>query len=249
MTYKFTNRAEKAIQIANDIANEFGHNYIGTEHLLYGLAKEGTGVASKVLENQGVTSDKVESEIEELIGSVPKLSEETTIGFTPRTKRVIENAFREARKLGSEFIGTEHILIGIMLEGDSIAVRILMDLDVNPQKLYNEIVKGNSEEAIKGLKMMFRKMIAGVVVFLIPSIIAGTIRIISGKEYETSDMEICVTCFNSPSDPVCKQAIDKYNGMEQGEIDEAKEKNKEGVDDSKIEGGEVDTSNMGTSSN
>ena len=126
MTYKFTNRAEKAIQIANDIANEFGHNYIGTEHLLYGLAKEGTGVASKVLESQGVTSDKIESEIEELIGSVPKLSEETTIGFTPRTKRVIENAFREARKLGSEFIGTEHILIGIMLEGDSIAVRILM---------------------------------------------------------------------------------------------------------------------------
>ena len=154
MTYKFTNRAEKAIQIANDIADEFGHNYIGTEHLLYGLAKEGTGVASKVLENQGVTSDKVESEIEELIGSVPKLSEETTIGFTPRTKRVIENAFREARKLGSEFIGTEHILIGIMLEGDSIAVRILMDLNVNPQKLYNEIVKViNEDEQIENSKV------------------------------------------------------------------------------------------------
>ena len=153
MTYKFTNRAEKAIQIANDIANEFGHNYIGTEHLLYGLAKEGTGVASKVLENQGVTFDKVEAEIEELIGSVPKLSEETTIGFTPRTKRVIENAFREARKLGSEFIGTEHILIGIMLEGDSIAVRILMDLNVNPQKLYNEIVKViNEDEQIENSK-------------------------------------------------------------------------------------------------
>ena len=153
MTYKFTNRAEKAIQIANDIANEFGHNYIGTEHLLYGLAKEGTGVASKVLESQGVTSDKVEAEIEELIGSVPKLTEETTIGFTPRTKRVIENAFREARKLGSEFIGTEHILIGIMLEGDSIAVRILMDLNVNPQKLYNEIVKViNEDEQIENSK-------------------------------------------------------------------------------------------------
>ena len=124
MTYKFTNRAEKAIQIANDIANDFGHNYIGTEHLLYGLSKEGTGVASKVLENQGVVPEKIEAEIEELIGSVPKLSEETTIGFTPRTKRVIENSYREARKLGSEFIGTEHILIGIMLEGDSIAVRI-----------------------------------------------------------------------------------------------------------------------------
>ena len=158
MTYKFTNRAEKAIQIANDIANDVGHNYIGTEHLLYGLSKEGTGVASKVLENQGVVPEKIEAEIEELIGSVPKLSEETTIGFTPRTKRVIENSYREARKLGSEFIGTEHILIGIMLEGDSIAVRILMDLDVNPQKLYNEIVKViNEDEQIEGSKSSEKK--------------------------------------------------------------------------------------------
>ena len=158
MTYKFTNRAEKAIQIANDIANEFGHNYIGTEHLLYGLCKEGTGVASKVLENQNITPEKIEAEIEELIGSVPKLTPETTIGFTPRTKRVIENAFREARKLGSEYIGTEHILVGIMLEGDSIAVRIMMDLNVNPQKLYNEIVKViNEDEQIDGSKQTEKK--------------------------------------------------------------------------------------------
>ena len=146
MTYKFTNRAEKAINIANDIANDFGHNYIGTEHLLYGLSKEGTGVASKVLENQGVTPEKIEELIEDLIGVVPKIQEETAVGFTPRTKRVIENAFREARKLGSEFIGTEHLLIGIMHEGDSIAVRIMMELNVNPQKLYNEIVKVISED-------------------------------------------------------------------------------------------------------
>ena len=139
-------------------------------------------------------------------------------------------------------------IIGIMVLIIRIMVPILLIITALVP-IYNEIVKGNSEEALKGLKLMFRKMIAGVVVFLIPSIIAGTIRIISGKEYETSDMEICVTCFNSPSDPVCKQAIDKYNEMEQGEIDEAKEKNEEEVDDSKIEGGEVDTSNMGTSSN
>ena len=158
MTYKFTNRAEKAIEIANDIANDFGHNYIGTEHLLYGLAKEGTGVASKVLENQNITPEKIEAEIEELIGSVPKMQEDSTIGFTPRTKRVIENAFREARKLGSEFIGTEHILVGIMLEGDSIAVRIMMDLNVNPQKLYNEIVKViNEDEQIEGSKSSDKK--------------------------------------------------------------------------------------------
>ena len=160
MTYKFTNRAEKAIEIANEIANDFGHNYIGTEHLLYGLAKEGAGVASKVLENQNISPEKIEEEIEDLIGSVPKMQQDSTIGFTPRTKRVIENAFREARKLGSEFIGTEHLLIGIMLEGDSIAVRIMMDLDVNPQKLYNEIVKViNEDEQIENAKSNDKKNI------------------------------------------------------------------------------------------
>ena len=147
MTYKFTNRAQKAIEIANELANELGHNYIGTEHLLYGLSKEGTGVASKVLENQNITPENILEEIEELIGRV-ELSPDSqgTVGFTPRTKRVIENAFREARKLGTEYIGTEHLLIGIMLEGDSVAVRIMMDLNINPQKLYNEIVKVINED-------------------------------------------------------------------------------------------------------
>ena len=105
MTYKFTNSAQKVIEIANEIAMELGHNYIGTEHLLYGLVKENTGVASKVLQNQNVTEDNVLQEIEELIGKEEATKTEVA-GFTPRTKRVIENAFREARKLGSDYIGT-----------------------------------------------------------------------------------------------------------------------------------------------
>lgn len=145
MTYKFTNSAEKAIEIANDTAIELGHNYIGTEHILYGLAKVGNGVASKVLENQNVTANAVYDDILELIGKEDNGINETA-GFTPRTKRIIENAFREARKLGSDYIGTEHILIGIMREGDSIAVRIMLDLGVDPQKLYNEIVKVINED-------------------------------------------------------------------------------------------------------
>ena len=140
MTYKFTNRAEKAIQIANEIAANLGHNYIGTEHLLYGLVDENTGIASKVLQNQAITSEKILQEIDELIGKAEQ-SIDGPMGFTPRTKKVIENAFLEAKKLGDEHIGTEHLLIGIMVEGDSVAVRIMMDLGVNPQKLYNEIVK------------------------------------------------------------------------------------------------------------
>ncbi len=140
MTYKFTNSAERVLEIANDIALELGHNYVGTEHILYGLTKEERGVASKVLEKQNVTPDTVIEKIEELVGREDTVSE-STVGFTPRTKRVMENAFRESKKMGSDYIGTEHLLIGIMREGDSIAVRIMLELEVNPQKLYNEIVK------------------------------------------------------------------------------------------------------------
>ena len=149
MMYKFTKRAEKAIEYANRIALEFGHNYIGTEHLLYGLLKESSGVASKVLENQGITPEQIEEQIDALVGKNEEIGEEEILGFTPRTKRVIETAFIEAKKLGSDFIGTEHLLIGIMREGDSVAVRILLNLNVNPQKLYNEIVKVlNDDESI-----------------------------------------------------------------------------------------------------
>ena len=139
MTYKFTNRAQKAIEISNEIALELGHSYIGTEHILYGLVKEGAGIAAKVLENQNVTEDKIIEKIQELIGTENPKAE--TLGFTPRTKRVIENAFIEAKKLGYNYIGTEHLLIGIMREGDSIAARILLELNVSIPKLYNEIVK------------------------------------------------------------------------------------------------------------
>ena len=139
MTYKFTNRANKAIEIANEIALELGHSYIGTEHILYGLAKEGNGIASKVLENQNVTADDILNKIEELIGSDEPI--ENIVDFTPRTKRVVESAFIEARKLGYNFIGTEHLLIGILREGDCVAAKILLDLNVNIPKLYNEIVK------------------------------------------------------------------------------------------------------------
>ena len=146
MYYKFTARAEKALEYAQEIAMELGHNYIGTEHLLYGLVEEGTGVASKVLENQGLTSEKVKQSIEEIVGVGDEIEDANQISFTPRSKRVIENAFLEARKLGTEYIGTEHLLIGIMKEGDCVATRIMLEEDVNPQGLYNELVKVLNEE-------------------------------------------------------------------------------------------------------
>ena len=138
MTYKFTNRAKEAIEIANDLAIELGHNYVGTEHLLYGLAREGTSIASKVLEKYLVTPKAIIQKIRELIGEGNK-SIISIIGLTPRTKRIIENAFKEAKRQDSEYIGTEHLLIGIIKEGESVAIKIMMDLGVDFQKMYNDI--------------------------------------------------------------------------------------------------------------
>ena len=138
MIYKFTTRAKKAMEIASDFAKEFKHNYVGTEHILYGLVREGNGVASKVLENNGITSENVKEEIIELIGIGE--NEIIATGFTPRTKRVLENSYTEAKKIKYDYIGTEHLLIGIIKEEDCIATRILIDLNINISKLYNEIL-------------------------------------------------------------------------------------------------------------
>ena len=144
MIYKFTNKAKKAIEIANDISIELGHNYIGTEHILYGLVQEGDGIAAKVLNNKGITEEKVKARIEELLGVGKEINE--TLGFTPRSKRILENAFLEIKRIGYNYIGTEHLLLAIMKEDDCVAVRIIADLNVEISKIYNEIAKVINEE-------------------------------------------------------------------------------------------------------
>ena len=144
MIYKFTNKAKKAIEIANDISIELGHNYIGTEHILYGLVQEGDGIAAKVLNNKGITEEKVKARIEELLGVGKEINE--TLGFTPRSKRILENAFLETKRIGYNYIGTEHLLLAIMKEDDCVAVRIIADLNVEISKIYNEIAKVINEE-------------------------------------------------------------------------------------------------------
>ena len=138
MTYKFTKGAKEAVEFANDLAIDMGHNYVGTEHLLYGLSKEETGIARKVLEINNVMQLKIIDEINELIGEGDK-NLISIVGLTPRTKKVIENAFKEAKKQASEYIGTEHLLIGILLEKECVASKILMDLGVDFHKMYNDI--------------------------------------------------------------------------------------------------------------
>jgi ATP-dependent Clp protease ATP-binding subunit ClpC len=142
---RFTEKAEKAVNFSQDGAMELLHNYVGTEHLLLGLIKEGTGVAARVLQAQGITQERVMEKIESLIGRGTEAVEQP-IGLTPRTKRVMELSFREARKLGHNFIGTEHLLLGLMKEGDSVAVRILVELGVDLQRMVGEIIKILGEE-------------------------------------------------------------------------------------------------------
>ena len=121
---KFTERARKVLSLAQEEAQRFNHNYIGTEHLLLGLVREGDGVAAKVLNNLGVELNKVRSAVEFIIGRGDRvvLGE---IGLTPRAKKVIELAVDEARRLDHHYIGTEHLLLGLVREGEGIAAGVL----------------------------------------------------------------------------------------------------------------------------
>ncbi len=131
---KFTERARKVLALAQEEAQRFNHNYIGTEHLLLGLVREGEGVAAQVLNNLGVELNKVRSAVEFIIGRGDRivLGE---IGLTPRAKKVIELAVDEARRLNHHYIGTEHLLLGLVREGEGIAAGVLESLGVNLEKV------------------------------------------------------------------------------------------------------------------
>ena len=144
MIYKFTNKAKKVIEIANDISIELGHKYIGTEHILYGLVKEEEGIAGKVLLNKGITEDKIIKKTEEMLGKGKQIKE--SMGFTPRSKKVLENAFLEAKRVGYNFIGTEHLLLAILKEEDCIAIKIITELNIEISKIYTEIARVINEE-------------------------------------------------------------------------------------------------------
>ncbi len=137
---KLTQRAKSAINLAGNSALEMGHNYIGTEHLLLGLAREGGGVAAKVLLDNGASAKSIEEKIEFFVGTDLPLGN-APLSFTPRTKSVLESSYSEARKLGHNYIGTEHILIALLRENESLAVRILISVGVNIQKVYSDIIK------------------------------------------------------------------------------------------------------------
>jgi len=146
---KFTDRARKVLTLAQDEAQRFNHNYIGTEHLLLGLVREGEGVAARVLENMNVELPKVRTAVEFIIGrgDRPVVGE---VGLTPRAKRVIELAIDEARRLGHNYIGTEHLLLGLVREGEGIAAGVLESLGVNLDKVRHEVIRVLSQSSSAG---------------------------------------------------------------------------------------------------
>ncbi len=128
---RFTERARKVLMLAQEEAKRMNHNYIGTEHLLLGLVQEESGVAARVLRELGVNPYQVRKIIEDTVGRGGRATMGQTAGLTPRTKRVIELAVEEARRMGHHYIGTEHLLLGLIREGEGLAVNVLRDLGVD----------------------------------------------------------------------------------------------------------------------
>ena len=126
MFERFTDRARKVMALANQEAQRFNHEYIGTEHILLGLVKEGSGVGANVLKNLDVDLRKVRLEVEKLVKSGPDMVTMGKLPQTPRAKKVIEYAIEEARNLNHNYVGTEHLLLGLLREHDGVAAQVLM---------------------------------------------------------------------------------------------------------------------------
>ncbi|MBX5465338.1 MAG: ATP-dependent Clp protease ATP-binding subunit [Clostridia bacterium] len=138
---RYSERAQRVILLAQEEARRLGYNYVGTEHLLLGLIREGTGVAARALQNMGVDLDQVRAEVEKIIGrgNGPVGGE---IGYTPRAKKVVmELAIEEARLLGHNYVGTEHLLLGLIREGEGVAARVLENMGVDLEKTRREVIR------------------------------------------------------------------------------------------------------------
>ena len=140
MFERFTDRARRVVVLAQEEARLLNHNYIGTEHILLGLIHEGEGVAAKALESLGISLEAVRAQVEEIIGhggSAPS----GHIPFTPRAKKVLELSLREALQLGHNYIGTEHILLGLIREGEGVAAQVLVKLGADLSRVRQQVIQ------------------------------------------------------------------------------------------------------------
>ncbi len=163
MYERFTDRARKVMQLANQEAQRFNHEYIGTEHMLLGLVKEGTGVAANVLKNLDVDLRKIRLEVEKLVQSGPEMITMGKLPQTPRAKKVIEYSMEEARNLNHNFVGTEHILLGLLREQEGVAAQVLMNLGLKLEEVREEVLNllGNGLEGGEGSERGGREGVGG----------------------------------------------------------------------------------------
>jgi ATP-dependent Clp protease ATP-binding subunit ClpC len=138
---RFTARARQVVVFAQEEARALRHGYIGTEHLVLGLLREEEGLAARVLESLDITVERVRAQVVYIVGSPAEEVTSGQIPFTPRAKRVLELALQEAQSLGHNYIGTEHILLGLVRENEGVAARILLDFDADAEKIRNEVIR------------------------------------------------------------------------------------------------------------
>src|SRR6266568_2514574 len=140
MYERFTDRARKVMQLANQEAQRFNHEYIGTEHILLGLVKEGSGVAANVLKNLDIDLRKIRLEVEKIVQSGPDMVTMGKLPQTPRAKKVIEYSIEEARNLNHNYVGTEHLLLGLLREQEGVAAQVLMNLGLKLEDVREEVL-------------------------------------------------------------------------------------------------------------
>jgi ATP-dependent Clp protease ATP-binding subunit ClpC len=140
MFERFTDKARRVVVLAQEESRLMNHNYIGTEHILLGLLHEGEGVGAKALESMDISLDAVRQQVEKMIGQ-GETAPTAHIPFTPRAKKVLELSLRESKQLGHNYIGTEHILLGLIREGEGVAAQVLEKLGADPNKVRQQVVK------------------------------------------------------------------------------------------------------------
>ena len=141
MFERFTDRARRVVVLAQEEARLLNHDYIGTEHLLLGLIHEGKGVAAKALDGMGITEEAVRQQVEDIIGRGKQAARSGHIPFTPRAKKVLKLSLRESLQLGHPYIGTEHILLGLIREGEGVAAQVLVRLGADVETTRHQVVE------------------------------------------------------------------------------------------------------------
>jgi Clp amino terminal domain, pathogenicity island component len=210
---RFTEHARQVVVLGQEEARGLKHNYIGTEHILLGLLREEKGLAARVLESFDVTLERVRDQIVRIVGCGEEATE-GQIPFTPRAKKVLELALREALSLGQMSVGSEHILLGLVREGEGVAARVLHDLDADPEKIRNEVIRRLPADALQPSDVTLGRSRASQRIApdwfdgLGPMLnaLAGEIRRELGREPDAGDLLLVLT---AAADSVPAQALER----------------------------------------